>query len=340
MAGIVYWNGSASTACTTAGNWTAGAGGSTPPAAGDEVIIDDRANALFAPTTVCAVGNTGGIDYDLLHIKSGCTHNLGTTNAPFHTSAQKIIIEGSGTYYIEISEDATGKDQIVPLIIVNNSAATVYLSSNENSADWCCEVTNLIVFAGTVYIGHNGTSDVATAVKYLWSVPKGNTASNAVIYIKKDCIRSKATAYTMSVYMLNGTITCDSGLLLIDMAKGTFNYGTDLVASPEADLNIGTLRQCGGTFNWYPDDDGNPYIASLYLFGGTFDASASTNNDRAKVLGNGAGYDAYIFEGATLNISGSTGNVSIAASSKLITIGNPTILVGSNAQLAISYNLP
>jgi len=341
MAGVSYWDGSTDTSWTTAANWTAGSGpGSTPPAAGDEVIIDGRANATNAPTTDVAVGDTGGVDFDLLHIKDTFTGNVGAAGSPLHTSAQKIIIEGSGTYYIEVSEDATGKDQTIPLVIVNNPDATVYLSSNENDASWCCEFTEIIVSAGTVYIGNNGSSNVDTAVGTLRIMPRDNRASNATVTIYVDCERYKATTYKMSIYMANGTCTTDSAADTIEIYKGTFNYGTDLAASPETGLDITTLRMHGGTFNWRPDDSGDDaYIGDVWLFGGKFDASGTTNADRAKVLGNGAGNDIHMFDPAELDISNGRGNITIAGSSQLWNHGG-TLKVDSYSQITWSYDQP
>ena len=339
-AGTIYWDGDTSTDCTAAANWTVGtATAHTTPEIGDEVIFDGRTNA-FDAITVCAVGDTGGVDYDLLHAKKGHTGNIGTTDAPFHTSAQKIIIEGSGTYYLECSEDAASKDQIIPLVIINNPSATVYLTSNENTSSWCCEFTDIIVLAGTVYIGNNGTTDVDTAVQYLRVSPRNNKSSNVAVTIKEDCERLKATTYKMSIYMSNGTLTTDSAATLIDMRNGTLNYGTDLVASPETGMDITTLRLHGGTFNWYPDDsDDDAYIGDAYLFGGTLNANAATNNDQSKVLGNGAGNDIFVFEGATLNIANGMGNITIAASSQLWNFGG-TITTDNGTQIAVSYDLP
>ena len=67
--------------------------------------------------------------------------------------------------------------------------------------------------------------------------------------------------------------------------------------------------------------------------------AATTNNDRAKALGNGAGNDVFVFDGATLNIANNMGNITIAGSSQLWNLGG-TITTDQGAQIAISYDQP
>jgi len=338
-AGTIYWDGSSSTAWTTAANWTLGtASAHTTPEAGDEVIFDGRSIANDA-TTACAVGDTGGVDYDLLHIKKGHSGTIGAAGSPLHTSAQKIIIEGSGTYYIECSENATGADQSIPLVIINNPNCTVYLTSNENTGSWCCEFAEVIVIGGNVYIGNNGSSDTATAVQTLRVYPRYNTASNATIDIAIDCERTKATAYKMSLYMLNGTLSTDSALNICEFYDGTLNYGTDLGDNPETGLDITTFRMFNGTFNWRPDDSGDDaYIGSADIYGGIFDASSSTNSDRAKVLGDSGG-DIRLFAGATMKLNNGMGNITIDGSTTFWNFGG-TLKVDENAKVDITYDTP
>ncbi len=327
--GIVYWSGAVDGDVQNNGNWDG-----VIPVAADEVIFDSR--SAVAVDDGCAVGETGGVDYDLLHVKSGHTGLIGASTERYHTSAQKIIIEGSGTYYFEVSESVVSADQTIPLVIINNKDATVYLTSNRNDGSYCCEFTTVIVSAGTVYIGD---SNVDTAVNYLYLMPKNKRKADVTVTVHEDCIRSKATAYNMSIYMADGTCTTDSAATLIEVYDGTFNYGSDGAA--ETVMDIATLRLFKGTFHWYPDDSGDDaYIATGWIFGGTFDASKTTNDDRIKYLGNGAGYDFHIFEGATFNVANDKGNIEVAASSQIWTIGKPTIITSSYTQLGLDYDLP
>ena len=317
-----------------AGNWGTGED-PTIPVANDEVVFDGR--STISVDDGIAVGETGGVDFDLLHVKESFTGDIGASGERLHTSAAKIIIEGSGTYYIEVSESVASADQVIPLVIINNKGATVYLTSNRNDGSYCCEFTQVIVTGGTVHIGD---SNIDTAVQYLRLSPRYNRRNMVTVTIYEDCIRSKATAYNMSVYMEDGICTMDSAALLIEMIDGIFTYGTDLGANPETGMNITTLRIHSGTFNWHPDDsDGNAYIGDLWLFGGLFDASASTNADRAKVLGNGAGNDVFVFRGSVLNIASGRGNITIAGSSQLWNFGG-IITTDAGSQIAISYDQP
>jgi len=325
---VVYWSGDIDGDWQDNGNWD----GDIPVAA-DEVIFDGR--SAVAVTDGIAVGETGGLDFDLLHFKISHSGDVGTISERLHTSAQRIIIEGSGTYYIEVSENATGQDQTIPLVIINNKSATVYLTSNENTSSWCCEFTEGFALAGTVYIGD---TNIDTAVQYLRITPI--KSANASVVIHEDCIRIKTTPYNMSVYMSNGTCTMDSAATLIEFFGGTFNYGTDLDESPEIDMNITTLRIHGGAFNWYPDDSGDDaYIGNLWLFGGSLNASGALNANRAKVLGNGDGNDVHMFEGATLNIANERGNITIATGSQLWNFdGN--LFVDRGSEVNVFYDHP
>lgn len=337
-AGTIYWDGDTSTAWTTAGNWTVGtATAHTIPEVGDVVIFDGRPGQDFDATTVMAQGDTGGIVFAQIHFKAGHTGTVGAAGSPLHTGAAKIIIEGSGTYYIEASEADAVTDEVVPLVIVNNESATVYLTSNVNSGSWVAEFTQVWVIAGTVIIGNNGSANVATAVQTLRIDAQFNAANAATVTTTINCERTKATAYKMSVYMTNGTFTTDSAATLIDMADGTVNYGTDLDIAPETGMDITTLRLRGGTFNWYPDDSGDDaFIGELFQTGGLFDASASTNNNRTKLLGDSGG-DIYLFRGASMNLNNKQGNIKIDSSSQFWNYGG-TLNTDSSTQVELTYD--
>lgn len=321
------------------GHWVAGNFGTgenvSVPVAADEIIFDGRSIVVSADGL--AVGETGGINFDLLHFKKSWEYGIGSAAERLHTSAQKIIIEGTGTYYIEVSGSATGQDVTIPLVIINNKEAIVYLTSNENTGSWCCEFAKIIFLAGTLYIGD---TNIDTAFQYLYVTPIDNKQNNCVFYIHEDCERIKATTYKATICMLNGTGTMDSAAQLIEQYDGDFNYGSDLVASPETGLNIEILQHYGGNFNWYPDDSGNDaYIGEIYNYGGLITASGVLNNNRSKVLGKGAGYNIYNFEGATIDIANNMGNISLASGSKLWNFGG-AILIDNGSQITVNYDQP
>jgi hypothetical protein len=299
----------------------------------DKVIIDGR--ETNQPTAAVAITDTGGIVYTLLHVRKNHAGTLGAAGSPFHTAAALIVIEGSGTYYIEASGAATGVDMTVPLVIVNNRLATVYLTSNENTGSWHCAFTEVILVAGTLTIGNNGSADVTTAVDALHIAPANNIASNVTVTIKKDCASYKGSPLKTSITIWNGALTTNSPVGVMTLYNGTVDYGTDLESSPETDMDIDELRQYGGTFNWYPDDAGSPYIGTINIHGGTFDASGTLNNDRAKVLGS-TWLNVNFWPGATINIANGKGNITFNADATVKDFG-ATIIHDSGAQLALTY---
>ncbi len=325
----------------TAGNWGTGEGVAVP-LADNAVIFDGRSSTAPDEGMLDSEsGATAQCTFDLLHFKPSYTAGVASAAEPLCCGPDKIIIEGTGTYYILIGKDNQSTDVTVPAVIVNNKAATVYLYSNANDGANTCEITNLYVLAGTIYLSFYSvdTDDQGVYVANLYSSPRNNKSSNVTISIAKDCYKVNGTV-AMNIYMLSGAITTDSMIGIIDMYGGTLNYGTDLAAGPETDLNITTARIYNGDFNWYPDDSGDDaYIGALYLFGGTFSSSSTTNNNRAKVLGNGAGLDIFVYEGAVLNIANNMGNITVNGSSQLWNFGGD-VITDSGSQIAISYDQP
>ena len=319
--------GAATTVWTTAANWSA----DTAPVAADEVIFDST--SVVAPLTGMAIGDTGGVDFDLLYFKSTYTGGIGATQVPLHTSAQKIVIEGSGTYYIEIAETGTGADQVVPLVIINNRDAIVYLTGEECDGSWVCEITNLYVLAGTVYIGNDGTAAKTIAVQNLFIDPKNGSQSYATVTIDDGCERIKATTYAMNIYLQNGTVISDSAIGNLEMYGGTFTYGTEGGGGAVTNQLITSLRLRGGTFNWVPEivDSVAPVITAAYLLGGTFDASSTVNDNVAKTI-----TTLYLFSGATMNVKNNMGNITIT---NLYSHGGVSTF-DTGAKIAVTYDQP
>jgi len=323
---VTTWDGSKDTNWSDDDNWSGVA--AEIPEAGDEVIFNST--SVEAPLTGMAITDTGGVDFDLLHFKKTYTGGIGATQVPLHTSAQKIVIEGSGTYFIEIAE-SSAVDQVVPLVIINNKDATVYITGEICTAAQVCEVTKLIVIAGTVYIGNDGTAEKSLAVQNLYITPKNNKSANATVYIDNDCERLKATAYAMNIYMRDGTCISDSAAALIEMNDGTFTYGTE-GGGGTTDQLITLLHLHGGTFNWVPESTGGaPVITVAYLFSGSFNASSTVNDDVAKTI-----TTVYLFDGAMLNAQNNMGNITITN----LYNHDGNFVADSGAKLAITYNQP
>lgn len=337
---VCYWEGDTDGDWMTDANWSG-----VHPAADDEVIFDSRCtSSQTEPTGGMLDSESGHVDHatiDLLHVKKGYSQGLATSSEPCCISPDKLIIEGSGTYHILCGKTDQSTNTTIGTTIINNKDATVYLYSNCNDGANLAEFTNVYLIAGTLYIAfYSADADnQGCSVANLYITPQSKLARNAVVYIEKDAY-DVLNSTPMNIYMNEGTLTTDSQVGTFVMRNGTVNYGTDLEASPETDLNITELRQHDGTFNWLPDDSGDDaYISDLWLFGGTFDASSSTNDNRAKALGNGAGNDIHIFTGATLNIANSRGNITIAAGSQLWNFGG-TIITDTGSQIAITYDQP
>lgn len=330
----------------TAANWS----DDTVPVADDTVIFDGTSVQNVTEGMLDSEsGATAQCTFDLLHIKSTYTGDIGSNGAtgePCCCAPDTLIIEGSGTYYFLCGKDDQSTDADVDLTIINNPDATVYLYSNANDGANTCQFTKVVLIAGTLYMAYYSvdTDDQGVYVPDLYVAPRHGMASNATVIIEKDAYKVNGTV-AGNIEMWNGTLSTDSMVGTLVLYDGTLYYGSEPnlgTAVTEADMNITTLRQYGGTFNWYPDDSGDPYIANVEMYGGLFDAhqnGATYSPDRAKVLGNGAGNDVRIYEGATMKLNNNRANISIAASSQVWNFGG-TLEVDDSAQVSWSYDQP
>jgi len=198
-----------------------------------------------------------------------------------------------------------------------------------------CEFTDVYVIAGTVYIAFYSadTDDQGCYVKNLYITPKGDVKSNATVTCEKDAYDVLNTVAT-NIYMNNGKLLTDSMVGTFVVRDGTVYYGSEPstgTAVTEADMDIATLRQHGGTFYWEPDDSGNPTITTAHIFGGMFDASGVTSGDRAKTI-----TTINSFSGATVDLSNDRGNITVTNWYN----HGATIKVDDAAKVAISYDQP
>ena len=308
---VCYWDGSTNTDWATAANWT-GSVERVPLSAngGDIAAFDSRQTTK--PTTgmtdggASNSGHTDNAELSLIHFKPGYTGGIGTAALPLCTSAAKIIIEGTGTYYINCAETNQSTDTIIEAIIINNPNAIVYLMSNCNDAANAASFTNVYVLAGTLVLAYYDadTDNTGAAVGTMYVFPRNNKPGNVAVTIEKDAYND-LTDVPMNLYMANGTLTTDSMLGIVHLYGGTINYGT-ILGTAEADLNITSLIQHGGTFNWYPDDDGDATITLAMIMGGSFLSNAVTNNHQAKTI-----TTLHTFEGAAINLANSKGNITV-----------------------------
>jgi len=328
---VTYWEGDTDGDWMTDTNWSG-----VHPAADDVAIFDGRCGATGSePDEGLLDSESGHVDHatlDLLHVKDSYSQGMATAAEPCCTSPDTLIIEGSGTYYFLCGVTDQSSDTTIATTIINNPDAIVYLYSNCNDGANAASYTNIYVLAGIVYLAYYSvdTADQGTAVGNMYIAPRDNRSSNATVTAEKDAY-NVLTSTAMNVYMQNGTFTTDSQLGTIHLHDGTLNYGTDLAAAPEADLNITFLRQTGGTFNWYPDDSGTPTITAAWVTNGTFDASGTTNADRAKTI-----TTLRMFNSATVSLDNNKSNITVT---NLYKHGG-TLNYDSGSKAAITYNQP
>lgn len=332
---VRYWDGDTDTNWQTAANWSA----NTKPLADDEVIFDGR--QIVGPTEGMLDSESGAAaecTFDLLHVKSTFTGDIGSAAEPCCCSPDTLIIEGPGTFYFLCGKDDQSTDTTIPNTIINNPSATVYLYSNANDGANTCEFTNVTVVGGTVYIAYYSvdTDDQGCYVANMYIAPRNNSSSDTDIIIEKDAYKVNGVV-PPNYEMQNGTLRSDTMMGTTSLFGGTINYGSEPITSisvVEADMNITALRVYGGTFNWYPNDTGDPTITLLYMAGGVFDASAAAaiySPDIAKTI-----TEAWLNRGATMKIDNNRGNITV---SKLWNMGG-TLSVDSGSQITIGYDLP
>jgi hypothetical protein len=310
----------------TAANWS----DDTVPLADDEVIFDGTSVVLPTEGMLDSEsGATAQCTYDLLHFKSTYTGGVASAAEPLCCSPDKLIIEGSGTYHILCGKDDQSTDTTIPITIINNKSAIVYLYSNCNDGANLCEFTDVYLIAGTLYVSYYevDTDDQGCYIKNLYMAPTSNNSTYATVDFTQDCYDVLNSVPT-NVYMQNGTLTADCQLGTFVMYSGATTFGDS--ASAETDLDITILRLYGGTFTWQPNET-DATITAAHLFGGTFDSSGTTNASAAKTI-----TTAYLYQGSTLNIANNRGNITVT---NLYRMGG-TLTVDKNSKIAITYNQP
>jgi hypothetical protein len=325
------------------GNWGTGEDPAVPLDA-DTVVFDGR--STLCPTEGMLDTESGHNlqgAHPLVHFKSSWAQGVASAAEPLIFAPDKLIIDGEGTYYICCGEDDQSSDVDIGDTYINNADATVYLYSYANDGVNICEWAAVLITAGTLYLAYLDSTVVTDAgtdagcwVDSLYISPVNNQKSKVTVYVQKDAI-DQTGPDEMHIWMRHGTVYCDSELGTVRMQDGDFYYGTDLGASPETGLDIEQLWQHGGKFYWQPDDTDSAVIEQAKIFAGTFDASGTTNNDRAKVLGGGASKDIYIYPGATMNLANGAGNITLAANSKIFNFGG-TFTVDSNTSISLDYD--
>lgn len=332
---------------SAAGNWGPGEDPAVP-VAGDVWIFDARSSVdITEGIGIANRASTGGAANapSLIHVKSGNGSNIGTSDDYLYigdagggSNPVKIIFEGTGNMYLACSEDDATTDSEISLVLLNSeyqsggSSGKLWLKSDVNSASYTAEFVEIIQVKGDLNIADD------TNYAKLRIVP--SASQNANVTIGTGCTDAKDSDAAPDILQVDGTLTTDSPVNEWIKVGGTATFGTDLGASPATGLNIETLWNTSGTFTWQPDDsDDDAYIARAYLLGGNLTSNSAVNNDRTKYIGNGEGYDWYVFSGATLSINNGRGNIEIAANSQLFNMGGK-IIADSGAAVTIGYNNP
>jgi len=306
MATRYYDSGGTANTWSSANNWT----DNTLPVNGDIVILDGR-----APENITAGLDQTGVNLAALHIMPSFSGTIGAATAPLTIECSgDMIIEGSGSYYIQCGNDSADADVARTII---NVSGTVQLSSQKNANGGNVAIfTDIVVQNGTVLLYGNADSaqstldnESGTAYTNLYVTPR--PGSSPTVTIGDHCEDLK-NAVAGTIYQSGGTVNNYSDIGTLYLYKGTFNCGGTAYDMDADDDNIATLVQLGGTFVWKPTNTGatpdnaseSPAITTAHLFGGTFDGTSmlSTSTTAPTVTA------CNLYHGATLNISSQYSN--------------------------------
>jgi len=281
----IYWLGGAAdheNDWNTGSNWSGG----SVPVTGDTVVFDGRSSYDATENM-----DQTGVDAANIHIMNSYQGSIGAVDAPLIIECSgTVLIEGSGSYYIQCGNDAADAD-IASMII--NTTGTVGLSSQKNAAAGnIAQFTLVKIVKGTLYVygdadkSETGAED-GTYIGTLWIVPTSNRGGNVNVVIGDQCEDFK-NSLTTTIYMSEGTVSCYSDLDALYMFGGVFYHGGTAYNMDADDDNIGTIYQVSGTFHWHPSAvsagtrtkaSPSPTITSAYVFGGTFNASEMLEAD-------------------------------------------------------------
>lgn len=308
-----YWlggDGAGANSWAVAANWSP----SGVPASDDTVIFDGRGDATGTIQNCTAGMAQGAVNLARLRIAEGYSGNIGAIGGELHISADLLEIFGTGTYCIECAAANQSTDSEIDQCIINTTTGIVHLSSDVNSTSYVAKFSDVILIAGNLTIAE------AAAITLLRQL-------GGICVIGEECRNVKASA-NISLYLSGGTLTIDSPAALIEVYGGTLNFGTD-GATPTAVPHITLLRVLDGTVNWQPFDAGQtPQLIEAEFLGGTFNALGIN----PKQIGSGSGEISILMPGATVDLSGSEGEVLLGAGSSIRNYGGTLTLPGGTEQ--------
>lgn len=228
--------------------------------------------------------DNGAIDLAGLHIMESYTGTIGAADAPLEIEVSgELLIEGTGSYYIQSAAVNATTDGSIDRTVVNTSRGLVFLSSMNNDGSNDTDFTVLIVNAGTVTI--YGDADKATTGAEAGTVIGtlsiyGGAVTNGDLNYKVN-----GTVYT-DIVVEGGTLDNHSSMGTIDMFGGKVNVGTIAYTMSSFDTFIVALNLYSGKFTWQPSivttpgDSGVrttgapiPIISTVNVYGGEFNAA-------------------------------------------------------------------
>ena len=274
-----YWTGATDADWNTAGNWSIAV-----PVDGEDVIIDGRDTTAVDITTVAS---QGAIDLASLHIMSSFANNIGTAAAPLEIEVSgTLLIEGSGSYYIQSGSATLGTNGSIDRLIMNTSG-NVYLSSFANDGANTTDFTKVIVNSGTLTVYGKAEAvatsgaEAGTVIGTLVLAPTFGRSGGVTVTIGEQCFKANGNVYT-NIIMQGGSLTTHSAMLTVDQFGGTLTQGSTAYTMIADDDGTTTLNLYGGTFKWQPSvmaggvrttASTSPQISTANFYGGTFDAS-------------------------------------------------------------------
>ncbi len=288
---VKYWIGTTSDDWNTNTNWELVNGGATvAPVSTDDLIFDGR-TALDGTAMRSALTNLDqdAINLDSLTILPTYTGTIGAANAPLIIQCSgTMIIEGTGSYYIQASADDAVSDGEIAMLIVNTTG-NVFLSSQYNNGSWRSRFESVHITKGTVVIygdadsaagaTHGGES--GTFISTLWIQPAKAVKTGVVVTMGDQCFDQKNTVFTL-VEMREGVFTAYSSLGQVRMNGGEITIGGTEFVMGVTDDSITAIVQSGGKFIWKPNATitapitaaVSPIIGNVVLYAGIFDASS------------------------------------------------------------------
>jgi hypothetical protein len=280
--GLVIWDGDTSGDWNVGTNWDTG----SVPVDGDDVVFDGRDNTQDVTSVLVT---QGAIDLASLTIYSTFTKSIGTSDAPLEIEISgDLLIEGTGSYYIQSGSLNGTTDGAIDRTIINTSG-NVFLSSQFNDASNQTVFTDVIVQAGTVVVAGSvegiakatHPTEAGTVIDNLILSPKNGGGSAVTVTVGEEAFRDEGDVF-MNVIMEGGQLKMHSSMLQVDLYGGTITHGDTAYTMTANDDTITTLNMHGGTLKWQPSvvaatirttATAAPIITTANIFSGTLDAT-------------------------------------------------------------------